>query len=305
MGVAKGESANRAQVLFELGTGATLNTVVTGIVGTGRHLVDDEAAIRVEKELHCEEAHDVEGFGEGGGELSGFKVDFLRGAGGEDRGVQDVMHVYVFRHGKGLGGAVPATGADHRKLPLMLDPFFHHHAGRAAELFPERGVILGGGLEFHLPFTVVAKSGGLDDAGEIDGGYRGLKAWRRVGVFEGRAGETRFFEKIFFALAVLTGVEGSPSGKNGLDRTEGLNDLRRDIFKFQGDAIDPFCEGLQGGGVVVGLIEFAVGDLTGGGRATGFIDMEAVAEGAACENEHTAELAAAENTNRGAGSDHA
>ena len=75
----------------------------------------------------------------------------------------------------------------------------------------------------------------------------------------------------------------------------------RHVFELEGDHVHAFGEGADGVEVVVGGVDFDVGDLAGGRVVFGGERVDAVAEAPGGDGEHAAQLAAAQYADGRAG----
>ena len=121
-------------MLLKLRSRARLDAVVSGVMRTRSHLVNDECAVLIEEELNGEQADKLECVGKG---LCNFSRIFFYGlwhACRQDRSVQDVVAVDVFRYGEGVDGTIRSSSADYGELAFVVDPFFNHYAPKRVPL---------------------------------------------------------------------------------------------------------------------------------------------------------------------------
>ncbi len=306
LGGAKRQVRDRADVLFKLRSHAAVHAVVAGVVWAGSHLVDDQLAVMAQEEFHGNQADDIQLVGDIACQLLAHLTRCIGDARWDDGGVQDVVHMHVLSHWESDLGAVGLACADHRKLADMVDPLLDHHAWWLAELLPEC-VAVGGvfsAVELDLAFAVITEGSGLDHAWEANGFNRGLQALCGVRILKRHAGQAAGFQKVFLPLAVLANMQRLCAGHDGLDAAEHIDDLGGNVFKLQRDDVDFRSERTECHLVGILRVHFLVGNHACGARALGLEHVKTIAEIAACEHEHAAELATAENTNSAAGSNH-
>jgi len=104
-------------------------------------------------------------------------------------------------------------------------------------------------------------------------------------------------QKLFFALAILANVKDLRPRMDWFFLGEPVDHRRRDIFKFERDDIDRSNKLLQCGFIGIRSSKFPVRDLTCWAIRCGFIGMNSVPHSSGGDTEHSAELAAAEDTN--------
>ena len=112
--------------------------------GRGGKLVDEEAAVGGEEELHGENADVIEFLGDLGGDRGGVAQGALRESGRDDGEVEDVIAVDVLGGIEGDHLTAGGAGHDDGKFCGEGDLLLEHGAGRA-KICPELVEIIGAG----------------------------------------------------------------------------------------------------------------------------------------------------------------
>ena len=275
-------------------------------MGPRGDLVDEHAAIFRDKELDAGHPDHVEGHEDSCGDVDGSGMHRFRQAGRHARDVEDVAGVGVAGGSKGHGRAIEPAGRHHRDLAVEIDPALEHalprSAGASAKCDP-------GWLnvvrchEHRLSLAVVAEGGRLEHGGQADHGHGRLEFCPRADEAVRCTGKAMPHEKLLLAAPVLGREQHLRVGPNGHDRGERLASGRRHVLKLERDNVEAGgCRREEGRVVVAAYVQPVA---VPGGRAVGHVGnrLHAIAHPPGGHREHAAELAAAENAERGSGQD--
>ncbi|MMZ60417.1 hypothetical protein D1872_225080 [compost metagenome] len=150
-------------VLLELRGGAGLHRIMPRIMRTRGEFVDEQFPVLRQKHFDRQQADGFHRFGNPGGQALGLPQHRFLDAGRDDGQVQNIVHMNVLRHGKRADFPVRAAGSDDRQFlderdELLQDKF----RARAAQLGICRIDLLVG-PDDPLAFTVVTAGGRLQD----------------------------------------------------------------------------------------------------------------------------------------------
>jgi hypothetical protein len=252
--------------------------------------------------LVTKNANGVELLHDGAGDGNGFVSHGVVDPSGSAGQVEDVVLVIVFDYTVMDELAVGAAGGDYGDLTIEVDQLFED--ARLA-LCPAPGLFGGRrGVDFRLALAVVAEAGGLENTGDAEGGDGRFKFGERVHLAKGGEREAVFYEELFFAEAVLGGVEDIAVRPDEGELSTGGGGSRRDVLELEGDGADLAREAAHGVEVFVGGDDFEIGDLAGRGIGIGRKGVDAITHAACRNREHAAELAAAEDADGVAGRNH-
>lgn len=168
-------------------------------------------------------------------------------------------------------------------------------------MLPDFGGIEGG-VEFALPFAIVAEVCGFEHARDPDflGGL-GEFFWI---VYDGKGGAGKAVgeEKGFFSFAVLRDMEDFGIRKNPAKRRSGFFEgSGTNIFKFKGQDIRGFCQRCDSREIRVIGGDRKVSDLRRGTIFFGVEDADAIPEFFCFDGKHPTQLAASENADGATG----
>ena len=191
-----------------------------------------------------------------------------------------------------------AAGEHHRHFAFQLDEAFQH-AGLAAE-FAERGACFLARVDACLALAVVAEARHFQQRRRAGVGQPGVEVALAVDQRERRGGEAVLREPGFLVAAVLRDGHGRGAGRHPAMVRQFDQAGRRDVLEFGGDGGAGGAELLQRAVVGVVGLQVDVGHLPGRAGEIGVEHHDLVAHGARGDGEHAAELAAAEDAQRGA-----
>src|ERR1700757_652150 len=104
-------------------------------------------------------------------------------------------------------------------------------------------------------------------------------------------------QKSLFPLAILTDMKHLRARRDRLFKSEPIDDRGRDVFKFEGDDIDRLGEVFERGFIRIRPGKLPIRNLASRAVRRGFVSMHSVAHSSGGNSKHSAELAAAKNTN--------
>src|SRR3569623_2437399 len=194
-----------------------------------------------------------------------------------------------------------AAGELHRDFAFKLDEAFEY-AGLLAE-FAERSARFLVRVDPRLALAGVAEAGDFEDRGRTGVGQAGVEGALVVYQCERRGGEAVLGEPGFLVAAILGNGDGCGAGRYPAEIGEFDQARGGDVLEFGGDGSAGSAELLTRTMVGVVGLQVDVRHLPGRAGEIGVEHHDLVAHGARGDGEHAAELAAAQNTEGGAGQD--
>ena len=297
-GRAERQAADRADVVLELRGDRALDRPVAAVVDTGCHLVEHRA-VRAAEELHRDHPDIVQRLGDAAHQ----RARFLGLVGDDPCGRHDRLRENAVA--VDVGGGIPeqylpifaAHGEDREFLLEGDEPFQDRR--HAADRRPGAAQILGR-EDARLALAVIAEAARLQDGGGADRLDRGGQIVGAVDLDVGRRAAAERLDETLLVQPVLRRIERARVGQGG----EIGQRARIDILELVGDHRDLGRKAGHGGGIVVAAAGPAIGNFGGRAAGAGGVDVAAIAEVGGGDRQHAAELAAAEDADRGARSDH-
>ena len=153
-----------------------------------------------------------------------------------------------------------------------------------------------GDVDLHLPLAVVAQAGRLEHRRDCPArrGAASSSASERTGA-NGATGKPAPARNVFSRRRCWVVWSTAPAGPHRRVLGGGLGGGGGDVLELEGDDVHPAGELADRVEVVVGGLDFEVGNLAGGRVVVGRERVHAVAHPAGGDGEHAAELAAAQH----------
>ena len=157
----EGEAADGAQLLLELTGPAGVKCQVSGVVRTRRQLVDQQAAILRDEELHAHQTDVVEPFHHLPRHVDRQSSDAWRHVGGSDGDIENVTAVRVLDRPEVRPRAIDAARTDDRDLPIEIDERLEDGFAAAQRIPGGRNLVRS--RDRDLALAVVAKRRRLEN----------------------------------------------------------------------------------------------------------------------------------------------
>jgi hypothetical protein len=296
---AESETADRPDVLLELRCRGALDRPMAAVVDPWGELVDDEAAIRHQEQLHGQGADEVHRHGQPLPELGGTRGDLGRDCSGRHGFGEDARVVQVAGQRERGGDAVEAACHDDRDLVL------ERHLGLGQERLPRRPAETfertregPRAVQPDLAPAVVPAGRGLYPHRQPERGRGSLEVVTGPDLAPRGDGRAQFLGEAALGDPILRDEQRPAAGSDRDDLVDGVDHGDRHVLQLVGHDVAERRESKRGADVVVPSHDLAVGD--GGRRALGIRiqDGDPVAHRPTGLGEHPAELPASEDADR-------